>query len=430
MSFSFFLARRFFQGNKDGKRKASTPAIHVATAGVAIGLAVMIVSIFVVKGFQHEVKEKITGFGTHIELLNDARVGYSNTMPPQPAAILPPESYPIVTDSSVISEMKNIPGVSHVQRTSMKMGIIKTEEHFKSIEIKGIGEEYDTKFLKSALTEGKIPQFSSKSASGKVLVSNQMKRELGLKLGDKIYVYFFEDIVKVRLLEICGIYQTNLKQFDDVFIISDLYTVNELNNWSADKSSELEITVSDFNRLDRHLEDVSARFDGRRDTSDAVYCVMSIKKNPNTANTFQWLNLLDFNVWVILIIMVMVAVFTMTSGLLILILERIPTIGLLKSMGATTASIGRVFLNFAALIIIRGMIIGNVLGLGLAWLQKQFGIVSLDPQSYYVDKVPVLFNWWWFIGLNLGTLVITLIVLIIPSLAISRIQPAKSIRFD
>ena len=215
-----------------------------------------------------------------------------------------------------------------------------------------------------------------------------------------------------------------------MFIISDLYTVNELNNWSADKSSELEITVSDFNRLDRHLEDVSARFDGRRDTSDAVYCVMSIKKNPNTANTFQWLNLLDFNVWVILIIMVMVAVFTMTSGLLILILERIPTIGLLKSMGATTASIGRVFLNFAALIIIRGMIIGNVLGLGLAWLQKQFGIVSLDPQSYYVDKVPVLFNWWWFIGLNLGTLVITLIVLIIPSLAISRIQPAKSIRFD
>ena len=150
MSFSFFLARRFFQGNKDGKRKASTPAIHVATAGVAIGLAVMIVSIFVVKGFQHEVKEKITGFGTHIELLNDARVGYSNTMPPQPAAILPPESYPIVTDSSVISEMKNIPGVSHVQRTSMKMGIIKTEDHFKSIEIKGIGEEYDTKFLKSA----------------------------------------------------------------------------------------------------------------------------------------------------------------------------------------------------------------------------------------------------------------------------------------
>ena len=430
MSFSFFLARRFFQGTKDGKRKASTPAIHVATAGVAIGLAVMIISIFVVKGFQQQVQEKITGFGTHIEILNDARVGYSNTTPPQPIAILPPESYPIVTDQSVISEIKRIPGVRHVQRTSMKMGIIKTEEHFKSVEMKGIGEEYDTEFLKSALTEGKMPSFSSKSPSDKVLISEKIKRDLGLKLGDKIYVYFFEEVIKVKHLEICGIYQTNLKQFDDVFIISDLFTVNELNNWSADKSSEVEITISDFKELDRYLQDIDTRFDGRRDTSDAMYCVMSIKQNPTTASTFQWLNLLDFNVWAILIIMVLVSVFTMTSGLLILILERIPTIGLLKSMGATTTSIGHVFLNFAALIIIRGMIIGNVLGLGLSWLQSEFGIVSLDPQSYYVDKVPILFNWWWFIGLNFGTLIITLVVLILPSLAISRIQPAKSIRFD
>ncbi len=418
-SLSLFLARRFFKsgGKAEGGRKASPPAIRIATAGIAVGLAVMIVSVCVVHGFQREVSNKLTGFASHIEIL-DLR------------SLDSPETNPVVTDKALADKAKAAPGVVRVQRFSQKIGIFKTENDFAGIVLKGVGEDYDLSFLRQYIVEGRLPNFSAHKSSNEIVVSQTVARKLGVKTSDRIYSYYFSNTVKQRRFTIAGIYNTYMRQFDNMVVWADLSTVNQLNRWTDDQSSGLEVKLRSLDDLPQAQQYLAKHVGGSTDKYGRTYSVLGIQENPTTASVLSWLNLLDVNVRVILVIMICVAGFTMISGLLILILERTSAIGVLKALGATNARIRRTFLFYAAFIVVRGLFWGNVIGLGITLAQKYFHIVRLTPETYYVPYAPVELNALWIVGINVATLVITVLALIVPSYLVSRIQPAKAIRFD
>lgn len=417
---SLFLAKRFFlkgDVNNENRRKASAPAIVIATAGIAIGLAVMLISVCIVRGFQNEIRNKLAGFTSHIEIV-DQRI-YSS-----------PENYPLITDQALIQQVSRIPAVKHVQRFSQKLGIFKTNDNFAGIALKGIGEEYDVSFLKSYLIAGKIPQIKKGESSNQIVISNSLAKLLKLKVGDKVYSYFFSETIKQRRFTIAGIYDTHIPQFDKTFVLTDIYTVNKLNDWTENQSNGLEVKLKSYDDLQTAQSALVHQIGGKADQNGNPYSVISIKENPRTISMLSWLDLLDVNVLVILIIMVIVGGFTMVSGLLILILERTRTIGILKALGATNTRIRHTFLWFASFIISRGLVIGNAIAFLLIVLQYWFHIIHLDPETYYVDAVPVEIHLGWILAVNLFALVITILSLVIPSFLISRIQPAKAIQFD
>lgn len=415
---SLFLAKRFFkETGRRGQRRASTPAIRIATAGIAVGLAVMIVSVCVVKGFQQQVSEKLTGFASHLTILD---LGSFSS----------PETYPVATPPQLVAEVEKAPGVRRVQRVSQKMGIFKTHNDFAGVSLKGVAEDYDLGFLRSCIVEGRVPRFSSRKGSDSIVVSRTLADKLGLRLGDRVYSYYFSQTIKQRRFTVAAIYDTHLKQFDGNCVWTDLYTVNRLNSWDADQSSMLEIHLASMDDLPQAQQWLNKQVGGRKDRMGRTYTVMSIRENPLTASVLSWLELLDFNVMAILVIMICVAGFTMISGLLILILERTVSIGLLKALGLSDSRVRHTFLWFAGFIVARGLLWGNVIGLGLIFLQWQFGLVRLNPETYYLDVVPVSFNVMWIIGLNLSTLLVTMLALILPSHLAARVQPAKVIRFD
>ena len=418
MSLAWFLALRFYKhAGRDSDRKASLLAIRIATAGVALGLAVMIISVCVVKGFQTEIRAKLAGFAAHLEVLDER--SFSS-----------PESYPIVTDQTLMSKIKTVPGITRVQRVSEKMGILKTNDAFQTILLKGVGADFDTTFLRQCVVEGRLPRFAKEGGTDEVIISQQVARTLGLKRGDRVYAYFVSDAIRLRRFTIVGIYATNLSQFDERMIWTDRHTVNKLNDWDPEQSSALEIFLTEPEKTDVVQADINRLVGGMDDGRGGVYDTMSLSENPTTAAVIQWLSLLDFNVLVILALMLGVAGFTTISGLLILVLERTRTIGILKSLGASNTRIRRVFLTYATLIVAKGLLWGNILGVGIVLLQRYFGWVKLDPATYYVSEVPVEINFWWVVGLNVATLVISVLALIVPSFMISRIQPAKAIRYE
>lgn len=418
MSLAWFLALRFYKhAGRDSDRKASLLAIRIATAGVALGLAVMIISVCVVKGFQTEIRAKLAGFAAHLEVLDER--SFSS-----------PESYPIVTDQTLMSKIKTVPGITRVQRVSEKIGILKTNDAFQTILLKGVGADFDTTFLRQCVVEGRLPRFAKEGGADEVIISQQVARTLGLKRGDRVYAYFVSDAIRLRRFTIVGIYATNLSQFDERMIWTDRHTVNKLNDWDPEQSSALEIFLTEPEKTNVVQADINRLVGGMDDGRGGVYDTMSLSENPTTAAVMQWLSLLDFNVLVILALMLGVAGFTTISGLLILVLERTRTIGILKSLGASNTRIRRVFLTYATLIVAKGLLWGNILGVGIVLLQRYFGWVKLDPATYYVSEVPVEINFWWIVGLNVATLVISVLALIVPSFMISRIQPAKAIRYE
>jgi len=417
MNFPYFIARRLYRGDgsAQSKRKASIPAIHIATAGVALGLAVMIVSVCCVQGFKREISRKVVGFGSHLEIIDE------NTF-------RIPESSPVYSGRDFLRWVEERPGVAHAQRVSQKMGILKTETDFQGITLKGVGREYDLRFIREHLVAGKIPDFSDNRSTNRIVLSQRQARNLGLRVGDRIYAYFFEQTVKTRRFEVAGIYETNLALFDKTLALTDLYTVNKLNGWPDTVSTEVEVRLHDYARLEEGADELATALDGSRFRNAHGPSVITVKEH--YPQIFSWLSLLNLNVWVILALMVCVAGFTMISGLFILILERTGTIGILKAMGANNTSIRRVFLYFAVFIIGKGLLWGNVIGLGLIGIQKQWGIAKLDPATYYVDTVPVDISLPVILLLNLATLLLTVLALIGPSFMISHIQPAKAIRFE
>lgn len=414
MNWKLFVARRIYKNNKDGK-EVSKPAIHIAVAGIAIGLAVMIVVVAVVIGFKHQVRDKIVGLGSDILItsLEDAQSF---------------QATPIVGNDSLMHLLQAVPSVSHVQRYSTKPGMIMTADNFQGMVLKGIGQEYDLTFLKSHLQEGEIPSFTDSVSGGKVLVSRTIADMLSLHVGDKLYTYYLENKIRARRLTVAGIYQTNFSAYDDLFLITDLYTVARLNNWKEGQVSGLEVAVSDYSQLEVVNDRFRGLLDGREDCYGNMYYSRTVEEA--FPQIFAWLDLLDINVWVILILMVGVAGFTMISGLLIIILERTNMIGILKALGADNTAIRKVFLSFSVFLITRGMGWGNIIGLSVCVLQYFFRLVKLDPSTYYVDFVPIEFNWGIYLLLNVCTLIVSVLMLVGPSYLISRIHPAKSIRFE
>jgi lipoprotein-releasing system permease protein len=383
---------------------------------VAIGLAVMIVSVAVVLGFKHTIRDKVVGFGSHIQV--------GNFLTQQTTL-----EYPIAIDDSVMNMLKKIDGVKHVQRYATKQGILKTDSDFLGVVLKGVAQEFDTTFIHQNMVSGSIPQFSDSANSNNILVSKIMADQLRLKTGQRLFAYFIDDNgVRMRKFNIAGIYETNLTQYDKTICFADLYTTVKLNGWKADQVSGAELTVNDFDKVDDTENILIDRVNRTTDKYNETYSSKTIRDiNPQI---FSWLDLLDLNVWIILALMVAVAGVTMISGLLIIILERTTMIGVLKALGARNKTIRHTFLWFAVFIIGKGLLLGNIIGIGLILLQRYTGLVKLDPATYYVSTVPAEFNLPLIIALNIATLLICVFVLIGPSYLISHIHPAKSMRYE
>ena len=415
MNLPFFLAKRIYTNNAD-KKRVDRPAIRIAIAGVAVGLAVMLVSVSVVFGFKHTIRNKVVGFGSHIQVANFMTLQAS-------------EQYPIQMGDSMLKVLRAIPGVKHVQRFAVKQGILKTDKDFLGVAFKGIAADYDTTFIHQNLVAGAIPHFSDTVGKQQMIVSQAIADQLNLKLGDKAFAYFIDNTgVKARRFTIAAIYQTNLSQFDKVTCFIDLYTAVKLNAWETDQASGAELTVNDFNLLNQTAARVVEKVNRTIDSYGETYSSQTIQEM--NQQIFSWLDLLDLNVWIILGLMLAVAGVTMISGLLIIILERTAMIGILKAIGARNTTIRRTFLWFAVFTIGKGMLIGNLIGLGLIVLQHYTGLVKLNPATYYVSTVPVEFNLLVWLLLNVATLVISVFVLIAPSYLVSKINPAASMRYE
>lgn len=415
MNFPLYIARKIYNDQGD-KRKVSRPVIRIATLGVAIGLAVMLISVSVVLGFKHTIRDKVIGFGSHITVGDFLTIQGS-------------DQYPIEMGDSMMNVLKSIKGVDKVQRYAMKQGILKTDSDFLGVMFKGIAEEYDTTFLHNNMVEGTIPAFSSEASKQQIVISKMIADQLHLHAGDRLFAYFFSNNgVRPRKYTITGIYQTNLSMFDKVICYTDLYSAVKLNGWESDQTSGAELTVKDFNKLDDVADILTHRVNRSSDKYGETYSSATIQQN--YPQIFSWLDLLDLNVWIILTLMVCVAGFTMISGLLIIILERTNMIGVLKALGARNKTVRHTFLWFAVFIIGKGLLIGNIIGLGLILLQKYTGLIHLDPATYYVSTVPVEVNIPIILLINIATLLVSVFVLIAPSYLISHIHPAKSMRYE
>lgn len=415
LNLPLFLARRIYK-DKGDKYKVSRPAIRIATIGVAIGLAVMVVTVSVVLGFKHTIRDKVVGFGSHIQVENFL-------------ALQSTDPYPICVDDSLMRVLRSTDGVKHVERFALTQGILKTDSDFLGMTFKGVGPEYDFTFIRQNLVAGDIPEFSDQSSHYKLLVSQMTADKLKLAVGDKVYAYFISNNdVRARRFTVSGIYQTNLTLFDQSLCFTDLYTAVRLNNWLDGQCTGAEITVADFGRLEETAANVVERVNRTPDKYGDILTSQTIDEA--YPQIFSWLDLLDINVWIILALMVCVAGFTMISGLLIIILERTQMIGTLKALGARNSTVRHTFLWFAAFIIGRGLLFGNIIGIGIVLLQEYTGVVSLDPTSYYVSTAPMELNVPFIVLLNVATLLISLFVLIAPSYLISHIPPAKSMRYE
>lgn len=414
MNFSLYIAKKLYS-SENGKKRASLPAIRIAIFGVAVGLAVMILSVAVVFGFKDEISSKVIGFGSHLTIYNTA-----------PAEI--GESRPIIVDDELVKGIEKIPDVEHVQYYSMKSGILKTTDQFAGITLKGINSTYSTDFVSSHIIEGQLPDYSKKGTENEIVISKSIANDLKLKVGDKLFAYFFENGLRARRFKIAAIYRTDLSQFDKVLVFANDKTVRNLCKWDDKYAYGVEINVKDFSKLNEtsfHIAKFISKYNIEHNTSYVSFTVKEL-----FPQIFDWLNLLNINIWVILILMLAVAGVTIVSGLLILILERTSTIALLKTLGATNTLVRKVFINLAVIILLKGMVAGNVLGLLLAFLQKEFNIVHLNPESYYIDSVPVEFDLTAIILINIVTFIVSTLALVLPSYLVARIHPSKVLRFE
>jgi lipoprotein-releasing system permease protein len=415
MNLPLFLSSRLYGKENDSKR-VSRPAIRIATVGIAIGLAVMIVTVSVILGFKHTIRDKVSGFGSHIQVENLMALSIGT-----PA--------PVCINDSMMKVLQGIEGVRHAERYSFTQGILKTDDDFLGIVLKGIGPEYDLSFIRENLIEGELPQFCDSATQYPLVISRTIANKLRLKIGDRIFAYFINDEkVRTRRFTVCAVYQTNMKRFDDTFCLTDVYATNKLNGWFADQYSGAELLINDFDELEETNRHVVKTVNRTVDAYNNIFSSRTILEA--YPQVFSWLELLDINVWIILGLMVLLAGFTMTNGLLIIILERAQMIGLLKALGARNATIRRTFLWFSVFIIGRGLLWGNIIGLFIVIGQMTTGIITLDPQTYYVSEAPMEINIPLILLINLATFIICILVLIVPSYLVSIIHPARSMRYE
>lgn len=412
MNTELFIARRL-HFDENGGQRMSRPAMRVATAGIAVGLTVMLVAVAVVVGFKREVSNQIVGFGSHIQVAAyENGYGY--------------ETVPIVPSDSLVQTLKTLPHIKCVQRITTKPGIVKTDTDFEGIVLKGVDAGFDWTFFKTHIVAGNIPVVGGDVAANDALISRHTANLLHLAVGDRFTAYFVGESVRARRFTVCGIYETAFADFDKLFVLTDMRHVQKLNGWNADCISQLELLVDDFDKIDEIERNVF--FAVATQGGTAPMQVRNIKKI--VPRMFEWLDMLDVNAWVILALMLAVAGFNMISGLLIIILERTNTIGLLKAMGARDRSIRKIFVYQAAFLIGKGMLWGNVAGCAIVLTEQFTHAIPLDPTMYYVNYIPVSLSIEHWLLINVGTFVITLLMLIVPSHIITSIRPAQSIKFD
>lgn len=419
MSLSFSIARRLYS-TPDETKKVSNPAIKIAMAGIAIGIAVMVISVAVVFGFKHTIKDKVVGFGSHITVGNFLSMhGF--------------EQAPVVMGDSMLNVIKGIEGVESVSPFALTQGILKTDDDFLGVQLKGLGENHNTNFLKQSIIEGKMPKLSQKEmeedSKKELLISKKQADKLQVKAGDRIFAYFIKgEDVRARRFTITGIYQTNISAFDETTCFTDLKTTQKLNEYKADETDGAEVIIKDFTKLDEVAERFVMKINRTADRNEETYSSRTILDT--YPGIFQWLDVLDLNVWIILGLMVAVAGFTMISGLLIIILERTSMIGLLKALGMRNSAVRHTFIWLAMLIVCKGLAIGNVIAFAIMYLQKFTGIVKLDPSVYFVSEVPLEINIPVILLINLATLFICTLILILPSMLVSHISLAKVMRYE
>lgn len=415
MSWESFIARRIYL-DKDKQHEVSPPAVRLAIAGVAMGLAVMILAVAIVVGFKREIREKVIGFGSHIRI----SAFTSNTSY---------ETQPIQFSDSLYDVLDADTDIARVEPFATKPGIFKTDDQYMGIVFKGVTPLYDMAFYEKHLVDGSLPQLTDSAASTQVIISHSIASKLQLEVGDDILSYFVDgERVRARKFLITGIYKTDLADFDNLFVLGDARQVQQLNAWFANQYSGIELRLNDFNKLDEVTYRLYHDLIMTPDIYGTYYYTQSVRDlNPSF---FGWLELLDMNVWVILILMAAVAGFTMISGLLIIILENASMIGTLKALGASNRSIRRTFLNVAVFLVGRGMLWGNLVGLSICLLQKYFHILKLNPEAYYIPYVPIELNVGYILLLNVATLVVSMLMLLGPSYIVALIRPAQSIKFE
>lgn len=413
MNLELFIAKRLRSG--DDTSKVSSPSVRIATTGISLGLAVMILSVAIITGFKNEVTEKVTGFGAHIRISNfDSNYSF--------------ESQPILYDSLFVAQLLLENNIASVQNYATKPGIIQHKEQMQGIILKGYDHTFHPAFIRDHLIQGSVPHFRENKRNDSILISNQTAKMLQLKVGDRIKTYFFKDKVRARAFLVAGIYQTDLAEFDEIFMLCDLRHIQRLNGWSSQQISGYEVTVEDFEQLEESAYNTYLLSANHLKDDGSSLISRSIKEL--YPQIFGWLEIIDINVWIILTLMLLVSGVNMISGVLILIMERSNTIGILKALGKPDWNIRKVFIYLSGFLVSRGMLWGNLIAISIALIQHHFKIIPLNPVNYYLDAVPIELKLSHLVLLNIGTLISIMAMMLIPSYLITKISPIKSIQFD
>lgn len=417
MNLEYFIAKRLISA-KEHKSSISAPIIKIAISAIAIGMIMMIVSVATGIGLQQKIRQKVAAFNGHIIISN-----YDDN---QSQVSLQPLS----TNQDFYPEFKSVSGISHIQAVTSKAGIIRTETAFEGVIFKGVGKDYRWENIKEYLVSGKLPDFS-RNLNEQILISQFLAQRLHLKVGDRFNTFFMKDgenqLPNLRVFQIAGIYNSGFQEFDATYIIGDIRHLQRINKWQSDQVGAFEIFVDDFDQIKEKGEEVYKNTFNKQDASKALDTQTIVEKY---YYIFEWLQLFDFNIIVILVVMIVVATINMVVALLVLILERTQMIGILKALGANNWAVRKIFLYNAFNLILRGLFWGNLIGIGLILIQQYFGIIKLNPENYYVNEAPVYLNWMYIVLLNFGTIIICLVVLLIPSYIITKISPVKAIRFN
>ncbi len=411
MNLEYFIAKRLITA-RDHKSSISAPIIKIAIAAIAIGMIMMIISVATGIGLQQKIRQKVAAFNGHIIITN-----YDENQSQLSLT-------PISTHQDFYPKFKNLEGINHVQAVATKSGIIRTETAFEGIIFKGVGKEYRWNNLQEYLVIGKLPNLNNQ-LNDEVLISEFLANRLNLKVGDKFNTFFMKEDSNqkpnLRVFRITGIFNSGFQEFDSTYIIGDIRHIQRINKWESDQVGAFEVFVDDFNAIQEKGQEVYEKTGSTLDTQTIVEKYYYI---------FEWLKLFDFNIIVILVIMIAVATINMVVALLVLILERTQMIGILKSMGANNWTVRKIFLYNAFYLITKGLFWGNLIGVGMLLIQQNFGVIKLNPENYYVNEAPVFIDFGTIFLLNIGTVLICLLILLIPSYIITKISPIKAIRFD
>lgn len=414
MNLPYFIAERLIRGRREGT-SFSRPINVIAIAGIATGLAVMILAVAILTGFKQQIREKIIGFGSNIQIVNyDSNLSF--------------ETVPVRQGQEFVSIIKNIPGIKHVQVFATKAGIIKAGDNIQGVVLKGVGPDFDWSYFAASMSEGEVFMVSDSARTDRVIISKKISDMLRLRTGDSFAMHFVQDPPRMRKFVVSGIYETSLEEFDKIYVFCDIGHIKRLNGWDDDQVSGFEVFIDNFGKLDEMTAAVRAAVGYQLFRDEDKFSVISI--NDKYPQIFDWLNFQDINVIIIILLMLTVAGFNMVSNLLILILEKTNMIGILKALGSHDKTIRDVFLYQAAYLIGKGLFWGNIIGIALSLLQLKTGLISLDPSSYYIKTVPVNLELIHIVLLNAGTMAAILVMLLIPSKLIGRISPVKAIRYD